>query len=68
MTEAQVTFEEVDTDVGVTYRFSHNRPVTPTSVPAKAKSMYADEHNVDYSSLRATVVGEYVIVGQIPET
>lgn len=52
-----VVYEEVECDY-----------INPTSLPAEAKSKFANEHDVEYNDLRATTVAigtrMYVIVGE----
>lgn len=68
MTEIQ--FEKLDGESGV-YRIGDVHPTHVTSVPAKVKSQFAEEHDVEYKNCRAQMVryyGErYVIVGEINE-
>lgn len=63
-------FEKLDGKSGV-YSIGEVHPTHVTSVPAKVKSQFAEERDVEYKKCRAQMVQyhseRYVIVGEINE-
>jgi hypothetical protein len=58
-------FTDQDT-AGTCYEIDDFSIYDTTAYPARAKSKFADEYGVDYNNCYAKLVGEYVIVAEVP--